>query len=543
MSDYVAKVRSYIRTGLRPDYCDGARYVDTLAFWKKSHQRLQEELAEQRALIFVLERQLDAAKSADPLKALPEIKKRPAPDPALIGCNKKRRRGNTEVAEALHEGERDIAGTVLPTADLLNTPRPWTHGETLSTLVDGRLLDDPIIGLPDAVYALQRSLFRNLADPSTTANIVMSIIMMIRTQTISAEPLKEVRTMAATFSSTLSRRPLSSACIIDGSVMFPPSSPRSPLRPNDGSKDVISPSVNNAPPATKSGDWSSPSKEKMLDGATGRTIFSILFSAMDQIGYLGDGDVTQCQLIYAVVELLKDLLDHICQLASGTSTGNQSQNRMLTRLRSSQGKQPSDAQTSDLVPADDIMRICTFVVGALQSFQKGRPADEAVREGFMFFLLGRVGKTLKAFVFGEEDEIYNAVFSQRGDGEVVSSGDCGQRLATRKREAPYLIWLLERSMVCWSVDTPSVNQGGVRTKTEVDSVMLTEKLKIQLQQTILKEVLGDNIQGFKDALEAPHDPKINIEPWQAVKEADVVEFFKAEVWRLIGWDCLRSRMK
>ncbi|KAL8908961.1 MAG: hypothetical protein Q9207_000537 [Kuettlingeria erythrocarpa] len=542
--NYVAKVRSFIRTGLRPDYCDGARYVDTLAFWKKSHQRLQEELAEQRALVFVLEGQLDAAKSAEPSSALPEvIKKRPAPDPAPIGCNKKRKRGDTEVAEPFCEGQRDIAGPVLPTPDLLDTPRPCAHGEAFPTLVDGRLLDDPIIGLPDAVYALQRSLFRNPDGPSTTAKIVMNIVVIIRTQTISAKPLKEVRNVTAASSSTLSRHPRSSTRIIDGSVMFPPSSPRSPLRPSHGSRDVISPSMNNDPPATKPSDWNSPSKERMLDAATGRTIFSILFSAMDQIGYVGDGDVTQCQLIYAVVELLKDLLDHICQLASGAPTGNQSQNRMLTRLRSSQAKQPSDVQTSDLVPADDIMSICGFVVGALQSFRRGRPADEAVREGFTFFLLSRVGKTLKAFVFGEDDEIYNAVFSQWGNGEALLSEDRGQRLATRKREAPYLIWLLERSMVCWSVDTPSVKQGGARTVTKVDSVMLAEKRKIQLQQTILKEVLGDDIQGFQDALEVPHDPRINIEPWQAVREADVMELFKAEVWRLIGWDCLRSRME
>lgn len=540
MLDYIAKIRSYIKDGHRPDGYDGARYVDTLAFWKESHQRLQEELNEHKARLFVLERQLDAAKSAGPSMVLPQMtEKRPAPDPAPIGCSKRRKRGNTEVAEVVHEGQHDIAGTAIPTADPLDMSRPWTHAETCPTLVDERLLDHPITGLSGAVYMLQKSLLRNPVDSSMTSSIVLSIVLMIRTRIVSVKLLKEARVVAAASSSTLPLLP-SSAPIVDGSVMFPPSSP---LQPGDGSKAVVSPNINTASTATEPDGWSSPSNGRIPDGATGRIIFSVLFSAMDQIGHIEDGDATQGQLIYAVVQLLKDILDQICRLASVTTTGNQRQNGMLTRLRSSQGEQPTEPQSLDLLPADDTMRICSFLIGALRSLQKGRPADEAIKEGFTFFLLGRVGKVLKAFVFGEDDEIFNALYTHGEIATVVSSRDCGQRMATKKRQAPYLIWLLERSMVCWSVDTPSVNQGAARTATKVDPAMLTEKLKNQLQHTILNEVLGDDIQGFKDSLEERHDPGINIEPWQAIKQADVVEFFKAEVWRLIGWDCLISCME
>ncbi|KAL8759914.1 MAG: hypothetical protein Q9184_003474 [Pyrenodesmia sp. 2 TL-2023] len=531
--DYIAKIRSHVKHGRRPDDRDGARYTDTLAFWKESHQRLQEELNEQKARVFVLERQLDEARSADPPTILPEVlKKRPAPDPAPVGCNKKRKTGNTEVAEAVNEGRRDVAGTALLPADPLDMSRPWTHADTFSTQVDGRLLDDLITGLCDAAYVLQKSLLQTPLDSSMTSSLVLNIVLRIRTRIISVQPLKEARGVAEA-SSSLSLLPPSSAPIIDDSVMFHPSSP---LQPSDGSRDVVSPGMN-----TK--HWRSLSNKRLLDGATGRTIFTILFSAMDQIGHIDDSDATKGQLIYAVVQLLKDTLDQICQLASVTPTNNQIKNGMLTRLRSSQGKQPTELQTLDLVPADDIMGICSFLVGALQSLQKGRPADEAIKEGFTFFLLGRVGKVLKAFVFGEDDELFNAVYAEGGNAKIVSLGDCGHKLATKKRQAPYLIWLLERSMVCWSLDTPSVNQGAARTATKVDPVMLTEKLKDQLQHTILKEVLGDDIQGFKDCLEERHDPRINIEPWQPIKQANVMEFFKAEVWRLLGWDCLISCME
>lgn len=101
-------------------------------------------------------------------------------------------------------------------------------------------------------------------------------------------------------------------------------------------------------------------------------------------------------------------------------------------------------------------------------------------------------------------------------------------------------------MACFSNDTEPASQSQVASQAAKNSLrrvrqgILSEKVKLQLQHTILKEVLGDNLQVFSKAFDELHDPGFDVEPWKAVRQADVVNLFKAEVWRLIGWDCVKS---
>ncbi|KAL8956998.1 MAG: hypothetical protein Q9193_005618 [Seirophora villosa] len=508
--DYLTSLRFYIKNGHRPEDHDGPRYIDTLAFWKNSHQLLQQDVNEQRVQIFNLKRELEASKNGDPNILAKATEKRPILDPVPDNRSKKRKRGNNNGSKIDPVEQHDVAATAGSPAASLDSPKLWAHSELPPDMTDGRHLDYPATALPSAIYSLQATLNEGSVPASTTASIIMFITSTLRKCIITVEPFPEA---------------------------------------SDNRNGIVQSKTNASPAAILADDASRMSKRKLLDATMGRTILAVVLSAIEKLGQSNDGEAIQSQLIYATIKLLKDSLDEICRLAAETPLEYQEQNKKPPQRRSGRGKKPTEPQLPQMTPAGDTRLICSFIAGALQSLQSGRRTDEAVREGFMYFLLRRIGEVLKAFVFGEEDELWKAAWAKEGSPTRVQSEDDvlrQEKRSTKERQAPYLIWLLERSMACSTTHSDSTSHDQTTTQNNTSSpiqirqISLSEKLKVQLQNTILKEVLGDQLEDFKDSLAERYDPGICIESWSAIRQADVVETFKAQVWRLVGWDCLKT---
>ncbi|KAI4143465.1 MAG: hypothetical protein LQ341_002913 [Variospora aurantia] len=514
VKDYLTSLRSYIRNGHCPESHNGARYLDTLAFWKDSHHQLQQEVNEQRVQIFNLKRELETTRHADPNIPAKATDKRPISDPVPDDRSKKRKRGNNNNNSTIEPVEQHNAGaTAVHQAASLDSPQLWTYGEVLQDMTDGRSIDDPATALPYAIYSLQKAVKEKSIPVSTTASIIMFITSMLR------------------------------KCIITVEL---------PSEASDSRNRIVQSKAKASPSAILAEEPSRISKGRLLDATKGRTTFAVVLAAMEKLGDPNGGERIQSQLIYAIINLLKDMLDEVCRLAAGTPLENHEQNNKAPKRRSCRGKKLTQPPSSEAAPAGDTMQVCSFVTGALQSLRGGRQTDEAVREGFMYFLLGRIGEVLKAFVFGEEDELWNAAWTKEGRSARVQSDDDmlrQEKRSIKERQAPYLIWLLERSMGSSTMDTSCTRQDEVDPQTtttpprKTQQGILSDMLRVQLQNTILKEVIGDQLEDFKDSLEARHDPGIRIEPWSAIRQADIVETFKAEVWRLVGWDCLKTHLE
>ncbi|KAL9603055.1 MAG: hypothetical protein Q9219_001419 [cf. Caloplaca sp. 3 TL-2023] len=500
---YLKSIRSFIRTGHRPtNDLDGARYLDTLAFWKDSHQRLQQEIIEQRTKIYRLERDLDVRRNVESQDSPQQSCKRPALDEVSPnGRNKKRKRANTATRTTDAEAQHAMVQTSDMPKLLLQGSMPDVHGGAYPCLTTDTLLRTANPGFPDAIYALQKSLTRSPLVPSETANIIAFIISQLRNWALGE------------------------------------SAPRhnSKARPTKSAKNI---QVDRG-------------KEDLCDHA-GRVILPILLGALDKLGQSSDEDGMQRQLVHMIVTLLEELLVQICSLAAAEANENYQRGNKTAKRRSTRVKKSIAPQVPDLVPNQEIMRRCAFLVCALQSLQKERWVDRAIQEGFMFLLLRRIGETLTVFVFGEDDEEWKLVWNQGSTPESTSNRDdqSGQGKRTiREHQAPYLIWLLERAVACFSGDAEPKDRVPVASRTSATSPSRTgltvhlEKLQVQIQHTILKEVFGASLEDFQDALNAAQNPGIAIEPWTAIKQPDVADNFKTEVWRLIGWDCLRSHIE
>ncbi|KAL8638230.1 MAG: hypothetical protein Q9228_004599 [Teloschistes exilis] len=499
--DYIAKLRSFISTGQRAENnSNGARYVDTLAFWKDSHHCLQQELNEQRARIYTLERELASSRSLSAQTPSQAITKKAALETGSIGLSKKRKRG--------------IAGgtkTKPETQDGSNTAGDWASGSLNESSYKSHEAR-----LPDAVYALQQNLSSSSPfDPSMIASVARFLISQIRRSAISTE-----------------------------------TSPHHSLGQTQAAQ---SRPVALTEDAMANASWNTGDRGA-FDGTTTSIIFSSLLTALERIGSATGGSIHQRQLIYDVIELLKDLLDDMCDLAATSTKRNHECTTVAHKRRSTRSKKQTTYHAPRLAPDDNVMEICRLIMYALQNMEKERDADRAIVEGFTFFLLRRVGEVLRSFVFGEEEVGWKGVWAIEDTRNVkwIASGDeelRQEKRAAKEARAPYLIWLLERTLVCFSSAASTIDKNVVSSRstvkppTKAKQVVLSEQVKLKLQNTILKDVLGRDLREFKDSLDGPQNPQINIEPWAEIPRSDVVNTFKAEVWRLVGWECLQDTME
>ncbi|KAL8785078.1 MAG: hypothetical protein Q9213_003583 [Squamulea squamosa] len=316
--------------------------------------------------------------------------------------------------------------------------------------------------------------------------------------------------------------------------------------------------------------------EERLTPATARLIFSLISTAIDRLASTPNARLCQQQCIYAVTKVLKDMLDQICHLAESLphlplhkSAKNLNpptkKPRRSTRLSSQKPsasshpppppqRQRSPAKktkpTRNLNDDQRLTHLSAFLIAALQTLNydtNQRPTDRTIHEGWMFFLQQRISETLKSFVFGEDDEDWNAACAG-GASDTATATEHAEGCNKRRREertkkekqAPYLILFLEHSfhrsqpqnnnnIQTPNLNTPAYNQPG------------TSPLRTQIQHTIFASIFNHNSTLFNAALLDPCDPRIEIEKWAGIITGeDVVDRFKAEVWRLVGWEGLKE---
>ncbi|KAI4255171.1 MAG: hypothetical protein L6R42_006871 [Xanthoria sp. 1 TBL-2021] len=529
-TDHLANFRSYIRTGQRPELdSNGAQYIDTLDFWKDSYHRLQNQVSEQKARVYALERELDIFKNAKPQIQSEQSKKKPPP---VTARGKKRKRATVNVNHPEIEEQDVIAGPANTVTDPQNTP--------------GFDLRDP--QLPDAFYALQKSLSVPSTEPHVTASIIIFITSTIR----------------------------SWACKTN----------HTPSPDHDEAAASMQPNSTTPQADTTTTD---PSKngEDGFTPATVRIIFPVILVAIDKLSSNPAAHQYQQQCIYAIIKLLKDMLDQMCNLASSTSDPDPQTTKPTTKKprRSARvsGRNPPapaaikhEQQTpAILIPSNDppdehqhLTNLSGFLTAAIQAVHSdsssGPPSNQTIQEGWMFFLLQRISEVLKTFVFGEDDEAW--LRNSGDDDPIMHSGALqndnsqkwkreeerrARKRKEKERQAPYLILLLEKSTACFQ--SAGINMDDSQTTTISAPPETTTPLppplphphspllrSQPLQSTILTLIFGPSSTTlFKSALPGPHVPnRFGIEDWAGISREDIVDKFKAEVWRLVGWESL-----
>ena len=267
--------------------------------------------------------------------------------------------------------------------------------------------------------------------------------------------------------------------------------------------------------------------------ATGR-IFHWVLKSVNLLEHTQAGKALQGQVVYNYVTLFRDLLERICDLAAfhyKDKPSKDPQSRKNNRVQV--GTRGPEASRPSVVSDISIIRLCRLLITMVLSLDPSTRIQKDILDGFHFFLLAHVGQLLSFCVFRDHPIPITAIQTTNinianpppttPQGSTTNIPE--QHESILHHQAPYLIYILTHLAPLTADTSPSAIVRSAREK---------------LQYTLLNSVFGEQAQEFVDALTKPANP--DIDPKEDVlaegTDEDMGDWYKNEVWKLVGWDVL-----
>ena len=259
----------------------------------------------------------------------------------------------------------------------------------------------------------------------------------------------------------------------------------------------------------------------------------ILLQAMDHIGQRSYSQALEGSIIYKFVETYKTVLQRVCTLAAhdGLSTETTSRPSISACAK---GEQPtrgerSGSATIPFKQPEIILSLCDLAVAMTTALNPTKPAHARMLEGCLSLLMTKIGSGLRTAIFGIRNN--HATNNETRDPER------GLEEADRMLEAqgPYLIYILERTPTKLISD---------QSPQQTPSSALLRLAKEKLQNTMLNAVFPHSTLGLmKHSLEPPGEPPADLQQFLDVEAGEARDWYKNEVWRLVGWDALDDHLR
>ncbi|KAK5113753.1 hypothetical protein LTR85_010770 [Meristemomyces frigidus] len=292
--------------------------------------------------------------------------------------------------------------------------------------------------------------------------------------------------------------------------------------------------------------------------AAGRAVASLIVG-ITRLGHLTDGTEVLGQVVYWYVKMYDTLLHTLEEASEGAAKAAAAHEiGGIAEKKTASSKAKGKAQQPKAVNLKDnpmLITITCFLCGIIDLLDPKTEAHKALFEGFAYSTLNALGARLYTCVFGHsraatlEDEIRRS--NQPDDIEDVampftpSADELDVNKA--KLEAPYLIHLLTRLMNAAPAHLGAIvssKTGKTKAANNKGSMKgaLAITAKDRLQRTLVNCMFGtqgidEQDDPFLDCLKMPVMGTQPL-PMPKVKEVEVQDWFKEEVWRLLGWEIL-----
>ncbi|KAJ5973466.1 hypothetical protein N7481_010676 [Penicillium waksmanii] len=271
--------------------------------------------------------------------------------------------------------------------------------------------------------------------------------------------------------------------------------------------------------------------------------FHLAYRALHKINNAGDTPGQgKGQIIYYIVCLFESItvgLTQYCTAISNprieTEKTDQLQKSATTQVRRSKTEKRAQTITQSHIPTkgkDEVAQELTKLLCKMAtSLDLTKEDDQKIMEGFLFIVLGRVGKMLALFVFKDiqlpleacpELKLPEGLASMHQEGLSPDIGKC---------EASYLVKLLKGLFTNEASSTPEYSA----TKAQ-----FVRGMKDQFQETLLQAVFGMDEPLFQGGLKRPATPPPQDCDGNGGENFSFSEWFTQELWSLVGWDMLNS---
>jgi hypothetical protein len=276
--------------------------------------------------------------------------------------------------------------------------------------------------------------------------------------------------------------------------------------------------------------------------------FATLLVGLSELSVLPNSAVLCGNVIYHLVLIFKEalnLIDYTATTLTKADAGKAGKRGVTSKVSA---KSKSKKSSKPIIIMEDISKLLCEFMSQLNS------ADSYHRElfeGFTHVLFETVGRRL-----------YTATFSRNREATIEEEINVGLPEATvaeRKSaakifqlEVPCLVSILENAMMLaplhlshYSTTSTVKSKKGssnikARSKCQRNGgkASFAPSAKDRLQQTLIKCIFGETKEDeMLDYLKMPYPPK-NTPKIQEIEEDQATEWFKQEVWRLVGWEIL-----
>ena len=213
----------------------------------------------------------------------------------------------------------------------------------------------------------------------------------------------------------------------------------------------------------------------------------------------------------------------------------------------------SSTSATDLATESTHYHLCRLYLLLIATLDIEDAKHRVIMDSAMSFLLKLAGVILETFVSDIEHSSFthrpNLLLRDKPDKEP---GPLAVSLASMEAIAPYLIWVLERAFV--------LLRRLRRTMAELDTIpttvdrphpaplrkryALSDRDKARLQSTMMHVVFPNDNTRFEDRLREPLNSGYEVDiPVPIVATADVRNWFKREVWRILAWDVVAQAIE
>lgn len=289
--------------------------------------------------------------------------------------------------------------------------------------------------------------------------------------------------------------------------------------------------------------------------AANRAIQSLLVGH-GRISNVAGGNEVKGHVVYAYVQITETSVSTMTELAKAEVERLQQEAALAAdRPSTSKGKAKRVADSTVRQRKNAVLStISSFIAGCIGLLDAKMESHKPLFEGLSYVLIEKLATCLYTLVFGrargetiEEDIAASAQPDDIEDPDRTPAASPDEmKIKVAKLEAPYLVQILTRLMQTAPIHLGAANKtktgkpkGSIKQAPSKDNLAITAKER--LQSTLVNCMFGardgEEEDPFLDCLRKP-TPGDSLPPLPAVKEAEVQDWFKEEVWRLLGWDIL-----
>ena len=282
-----------------------------------------------------------------------------------------------------------------------------------------------------------------------------------------------------------------------------------------------------------------------------------LITAFTRFSHIAGGAELQGHVTYAYVQMYRKLHDLFAQVAAKELAKSSSGEIFMSLDKKKQSPSKVKPKPPKLLNIRDNANLNLFtklLCGVVDMLQAKTDAHTSLFEGFAYVVLEVLGSRLYTVSFGhargstigEEIKAGNTVLEMESSTYDSSLNPNKTQVGLAKLEAPYLVHLLTHIMNAAPAHLGAIvssNIGKAKQANNKGSMKgaLAIAAKERLQRTLVNCMFGaeeeDENDLFKDCLRMPTFDK-SILPMPKVKQAEVQEWFKEEVWVRLGWEIL-----